>query len=135
MDNHNITGWTANQRFMANGRRYDIDVAFRKQKLAVEIDGYATHGDRDAFEHDRQRQNDLVAAGWTVLRFTWAMLNNPEQVVGLVRTTLRRLDRTGQSRSQIRIRPANPGLGETNCDFVPSVRHHPGRRNPPSVSP
>lgn len=77
-----ITGWTANHRVRVVGRGYEIDVAFRAARLAVEVDGRAFHSDARAFQSDRQRQNDLVAAGWTVLRFTWADLTQrPELVI------------------------------------------------------
>jgi hypothetical protein len=46
------------------------DRAWPSRKLIVEIDGYAWHSDRETFRADRRRQNRLVVAGWTVLRFT-----------------------------------------------------------------
>lgn len=54
------------------GGRYRVDFAWPEARLAVEVDGYATHSSVHAFQENRARQNDLVAAGWTVLRFTWA---------------------------------------------------------------
>ena len=48
-----------------------IDVAFREQRIAIEVDGFAYHSDRARFQRDRSRQNLLVGLGWTVLRFTW----------------------------------------------------------------
>ena len=56
-----------------SGRTYRIDYGIlgAELQLAVELDGYAYHGDRVAFSYDRLRQNDLQAAGWTVLRFTY----------------------------------------------------------------
>lgn len=50
---------------------YRLDFAWPEMSLAVELDGYATHSSTEAFRADRTRQNALVAAGWTVLRFTW----------------------------------------------------------------
>jgi very-short-patch-repair endonuclease len=38
--------------------------------LVIEVDGWAYHRTPDRFQRDRERQNRLVAAGWTVLRFT-----------------------------------------------------------------
>jgi very-short-patch-repair endonuclease len=52
------------------GQDRRIDFAFPDVKVAIEIDGYETHSGREVFEDDRARQNELVAAGWTVLRFT-----------------------------------------------------------------
>jgi very-short-patch-repair endonuclease len=63
---------------------------FAKARLVIEIDGFAYHGDRDRFQRDRTRQNRLVAAGWTVLRFTWADLRHrPGQFVAAVRAALK----------------------------------------------
>jgi hypothetical protein len=50
-----------------------IDLSYPWAMLALELDGWETHGVRSAFEDDRIRANDLVLLGWTVLRFTWAM--------------------------------------------------------------
>ena len=69
-----------------------LDIAFPLVLLAIEIDGWAWHSDPERFQDDRRRQNALVAAGWTVLRFTWAdLIERPEQVVATVVRTLTRL--------------------------------------------
>jgi hypothetical protein len=52
------------------GRHYRIDLAYPEQKIAIEIDGWEYHRNRSAFDDDRSRSNDLVVAGWHVLRFT-----------------------------------------------------------------
>ena len=57
----------------ADGRRAFIDIAYPRWLLALELDGWATHGVRAAFEADRIRANELALLGWTVLRFTWHM--------------------------------------------------------------
>ena len=58
-----------------------VDFAFPEIRLAIEVDGYEHHASLHAFQHDRARQNELVAAGWTVLRFTWDdITRRPEQV-------------------------------------------------------
>jgi very-short-patch-repair endonuclease len=49
----------------------EVDAAWREHHLIVELDGYAHHGTRAAFEADRRRDRKLIAAGWTVLRVTW----------------------------------------------------------------
>jgi very-short-patch-repair endonuclease len=77
-----ISGWVANHPVRAGSRSYVVDIAFPAQRLAVEIDGRAFHSDARAFQRDRHRQNDLVGAGWTVLRFTWSdVVERPEYVV------------------------------------------------------
>jgi very-short-patch-repair endonuclease len=55
------------------GERAYIDLSYPWAMLALELDGWETHGVRSAFDDDRIRANDLVLLGWTVLRFTWAM--------------------------------------------------------------
>lgn len=88
-----ITGWSTNLPVTINGANFRIDLAFPALKLAIEVDGFAYHSSRDSFERDRQRQNLLVADGWTVLRFTWAMLDDPDAVLRVICETIERLTR------------------------------------------
>jgi very-short-patch-repair endonuclease len=61
------------------------DVAFERERLVVEIDGWAFHSGPDRFQRDRERQNRLVAEGWWVLRFTWRDLTErPDGVVASI---------------------------------------------------
>jgi very-short-patch-repair endonuclease len=88
---HGVRGWTANYPVLIRGQRYFIDIAFVSARLAVEIDGRLHENDRSIFERDRYRQNELVHAGWKVLRFTWSMLvNDPEYVVATIVAELSR---------------------------------------------
>lgn len=57
---------------------FEVDAAWREAKLIVELDGFATHGTRKAFERDRKRDRRLQAAGWRVIRLTWQQLAEPE---------------------------------------------------------
>lgn len=76
-----ITGWVPNLDVIVGGRRFEIDIAFPQRRLAIEIDGFDYHR-RDRFQHDRTRQNALINAGWTVLRFTWSDLEDrPDYVI------------------------------------------------------
>lgn len=72
-----ITGWEANYGVGP----YEVDFAFRKQRVAIEIDGWAFHSDAAAFQKDRTRQNALSLMGWKVLRFTWLDLTVHSQRV------------------------------------------------------
>ena len=45
-----------------------------RQRVVVEVDGYAAHGHRVAFERDRERDQTLVGAGYLVMRITWRQL-------------------------------------------------------------
>ena len=88
--NAGITDWVANATIRVEGRRLYPDVLMRDQPLVVEVDGYAFHGGRVAFQKDRERQNLFAQAGFTVLRFTWEDLTeNPTMVVTRTRRTLR----------------------------------------------
>ncbi|MGH3647417.1 MAG: DUF559 domain-containing protein [Micromonosporaceae bacterium] len=87
-----VTGWRPNYRVMVDGRLIAVvDVAFPSWRLAIEIDGWAYHQMPERFRNDRIRQNRLVAAGWTVLRFTWADLTeHPHQVLRTITALLGR---------------------------------------------
>lgn len=47
-----------------------VDFAYPSARLAIELDGYAFHSARRDWQRDRTRQNELITAGWTPLRFT-----------------------------------------------------------------
>jgi very-short-patch-repair endonuclease len=57
---------TRGEEFLA-----EVDLAWPEVRLCVELDGWAHHGSREAFERDRERDRALFGAGWSVLRFTW----------------------------------------------------------------
>ncbi|MGZ8752026.1 MAG: DUF559 domain-containing protein [Acidimicrobiia bacterium] len=64
-----------------------VDFAYPELRLAIEVDGFEPHTGLEVFRADRARQNDLVALGWTVLRFTWADVDRAAPVVA---ATIRR---------------------------------------------
>ena len=73
-----------------SGENFRLDVAYPEEKLFIEGDGFGAHGTRTAFENDRWRQNLLVLAGWSPLRFTWRQLRqHPEAVASQVARALR----------------------------------------------
>lgn len=81
-----LRGWRANHAIeTTTGRVYFLDIAFPEERLVIEVDGYEFHSDRESFERDRERQNDLVADGWIVLRLTWAMIQDGAWLVDLSR--------------------------------------------------
>jgi len=84
-----ITGWAANVEIHdGQGLIGVADVALRSARIVIEVDGWAYHVTPEAFQRDRERQNRLVAAGWTVLRFTWRdLVDRPGHVV----TTIHRM--------------------------------------------
>ena len=64
-----------NYRVHVGGRRRYLDLAWPDVKVAVEFDGFVPHSTRRVFDDDRARQNELVAARWTVFRVTKTMLD------------------------------------------------------------
>ncbi|MDN5749040.1 MAG: endonuclease domain-containing protein [Pseudonocardia sp.] len=75
--------------FLSNG--YLIDVAFPQAMLAIEVDGWAWHMDAARTQADKWRQNALVRAGWTVLRFTWHdLVERPQAVLAEIAHAVRR---------------------------------------------
>jgi very-short-patch-repair endonuclease len=68
-----------------------VDFLWSAERFVVETDGYAFHSDRAAFERDRERDLDLLAAGYEVGRFTYRMLTrDPSACVKHIRAALRR---------------------------------------------
>jgi very-short-patch-repair endonuclease len=66
--------------------RYEVDFLWPEQRLVVEVDGFAFHSSRVAFDRDRTRDAQLTAAGYRVVRLTWRQIvNDPEAT--LVRLT------------------------------------------------
>ena len=55
---------------------YEVDLLWRRQRLIVEVDGFAYHSTRHAFERDRARDATLQAAGYRVVRITWRQIVN-----------------------------------------------------------
>jgi len=51
---------------------HQVDFLWRSARVVVEVDGYAFHASARSFAADRRRDAELTAAGYRVLRFTWA---------------------------------------------------------------
>ncbi|MGI8921973.1 MAG: DUF559 domain-containing protein [Solirubrobacteraceae bacterium] len=61
---------------------HEVDLVWRHDRLVVEVDGYAFHATRAAFERDRVRDAELQAAGYRVIRVTWRQIaEEPAAVV------------------------------------------------------
>ena len=56
----------------AGGLLAQVDLAYPRRRLAIELDSVRWHHNRESFVSDRRRRNKLQAAGWDVLNFTWA---------------------------------------------------------------
>jgi hypothetical protein len=57
------------------GRLHEIDRLWRRERLAVELDGRAAHDTARAFEADRAKDRRLTVAGLRPLRITWRQLH------------------------------------------------------------
>ncbi len=67
----------------------EVDFLWPRERLIVEVDGYAYHGHRAAFERDRDRDAALVAAGYRVIRVTWRQIvDEPFHVVANIARAL-----------------------------------------------
>ena len=84
-----IKGWRVNYQWSRADPRSTVDVAFVRERLAIEIDGWAWHHSRERFQRDRTKQTALALAGWTVLRLTWFDLtNSPDRVIRDIQAAL-----------------------------------------------
>jgi very-short-patch-repair endonuclease len=71
------------------GEEMEVDFVWRKHRVVVEVDGFRTHGTRQAFQRDRRRDQLLTLAGWEVIRFTWDEVTwEPRHVTEVLRRLL-----------------------------------------------
>lgn len=69
----------------------EVDAWWPAQRVAVEADGWESHGTRRAFQHDREKGNHLALHGVTLLRFTHRdVAERPERVAREVAEALAR---------------------------------------------
>lgn len=54
--------------------RFELDAVWPRERVVVEIDGYAFHRSRVRFEVDRRKDAWLMAKGYRVIRLTWRQL-------------------------------------------------------------
>jgi very-short-patch-repair endonuclease len=59
---------------------HEVDCLWPDARLVVEIDGFAYHSSRAAFERDRDRDSALSARGYRVIRVTWRQLQDAPEV-------------------------------------------------------
>lgn len=68
---------------------HEVDMVWHDKRLALEFDSRKFHGDRRAFERDRRRDQDLVAAGFRVIRVTARQLEKePLRVIARLAAAL-----------------------------------------------
>ncbi len=79
-----------NAKLRVDGHRFEIDLLWEEQRLAIETDGEETHGTRAAFQRDRKRDQILTAAGYRTARITWRqVVDEPNAVTQRIARMLR----------------------------------------------
>jgi very-short-patch-repair endonuclease len=89
IDDQDLPAPRLNSWLTFGSRRYQVDCLWPGERLIVELDGYATHGIRSAFESDRERDRRLAVAGYSNVRVTWRQLHDdPETIADDLRRLL-----------------------------------------------
>ncbi|MCW2993782.1 MAG: hypothetical protein JWQ18_1277 [Conexibacter sp.] len=84
-DDHDLLRPVANARVAG----FTVDFCWPAAKLVVEADSYTYHSMPSTFESDRERDQRLALAGYTVVRFTYNQVTRePEAVAHRVRLLL-----------------------------------------------
>ena len=71
-------------------RKFRADFAAPRYRLLIEVDGgqWKAGGGRHNTDADRAKLNEAAAMGWRVLRFSPAMLQDPDGVVRVIRAAM-----------------------------------------------
>jgi Transcriptional regulator, AbiEi antitoxin/Protein of unknown function (DUF559) len=102
VDRHGLPRPEVNQRVGG----YEVDMLWRPQRFVVELDGRSFHERPHAFERDRVKDANLLAAGYAVIRITWRRLNDePEREAARLRRILATATGTRAARAPARRRP------------------------------
>jgi very-short-patch-repair endonuclease len=68
---------------------YEVDFLWRAQRLVVEVDGFAYHSTRAAFERDRRKDADLRALGLRTTRITYRQIaHEAEAMIASIASSL-----------------------------------------------
>jgi very-short-patch-repair endonuclease len=61
--------------------RFEVDFCWRRERVIVEIDGYAFHSSQAALERDHERDVELQQMGFLVIRISWRELRYEQEKV------------------------------------------------------
>jgi len=63
-------------------RRIDFGIIFNNKRIALEVNGETYHGEgiipNEMFDDNLNRQNEILNAGWFLLRYSYSQLQHPE---------------------------------------------------------
>jgi very-short-patch-repair endonuclease len=108
---------------LSGGRLVRVDLADVARRIVLEADSFEHHGGRADLVRDCERYDELVAHGWTVLRFSWEhVMFRPEWVADVVVRAVRRqfagrggVDRCGPVELATgRVAPGSPAEAATS---------------------
>ncbi len=106
IERHDLPRPELNQRIAG----YLVDAVWRGQRLIVELDGRRYHDHAQPFEHDREKDADLLAAGYVVVRITWRrLIGQPAREAERLRALL--VSRASPA-GETGLEPATPGFGD-----------------------
>jgi very-short-patch-repair endonuclease len=74
LDRHRIPRPRLNAWLSVGDERFQVDCHWPEPRLIGELDGFAAHGTRRAFNEDKSRDRRLLAATYRVVRITSAQL-------------------------------------------------------------
>ena len=73
-----LIGWVSNHRVPVGSDAIEVDYAWVRQRVALEISPFYTHGSRAKQERDVVRRRALARHGWTVIEATDPDLTGPQ---------------------------------------------------------
>jgi very-short-patch-repair endonuclease len=75
--------------FHRDGWLGEVDFAYPQERIAIEVHGYRVHSLKRVWEKDQRRENELVRAGWKLLKATSLQLEQePESFLEVLRSLL-----------------------------------------------
>ena len=83
-----ITGWVPNLTVALDGMRFRLDLAFEEAKVAIEVEGWAFHRDKERRDRDLAKLNALARHGWLLMTFSYEHTTDPAYICHSVRTVL-----------------------------------------------
>jgi very-short-patch-repair endonuclease len=89
IDRHGLPRPRMNAHLALRNRFYEIDCLWERERVAIELDGAATHMTERAFHDNRERDRILTAEGYRTTRVTWTHLRDtPAEVAADLRLIL-----------------------------------------------